>query len=542
MRANNIKRAVGYLRVSTEEQAGEHKTSLPYQRQQFLNYCQRKGYEVVEVIEDPGYSGTTEKRPGLARLKQLIHERSFDVLVAYDSSRLARHPLVKGLIKEQLRQAGIMIAYVSESYDDSDVGEMSEGVMDWVNWFVARQSAGKVYAALHYLAEQGKLLPTYARLGYEWTEVDTEGRKMKGARLVKANNEEPLVHLIFDLYEQMSQRKVARWLNENSYRLPCKSPRWREKYGRRERLFKPKDISDIISDGLYTGMVVWGRTTRDKRRQPNPQRHWFPELQIISFEQFNRVQRIKEERKQIPAKSVGSAYVYSGLIHCPYCRGHTVGKRQWHPEYDYQETKRYVCRNYHTYGRVACKGWNAFEQTVTKAVIPFLADVFENRLGLRRYIEEEARNMAWEAHEDRAKKIQAEMETAKAELKRIQEGVRHGIYTPEEAQSPVLETRERIERAEKQLEALKRGVELQQDLTDIVRMVCGDIQGALERLNGQALSEVVHQVFTWFTIGKRGYGLTQKAWVSAYEFRKDFQRLLIESITSNTLTPICEIV
>ena len=537
-----INKAVGYLRVSTEEQAGESRTSLPYQRQQFLSHCRRKGYEVLEVIEDPGYSGTTEKRPGLARLKQLIQECAFDVLVAYDSSRLARHPLVKAIIRDQLRQASIRIEYVAESYDDSDAGEMSEGVMDWVNWFVARQSAGKAYAGLRYLAEQGKLLPAYARLGYEWSEVDGDGHKVKGARLIKAEKEEPLVQLIFDWYEQMSQNKVARSLNKQGHRLPCKSPGWREKYGRTERLFKPKDIGDIISDELYVGMVVWGETTRDKRRRPDPQRHWFPEFQIISFEQFNRVQRIKEERKRIPAKSVGSPYVYSGLVRCPHCGGATVGKRQWHPQYNYQETRRYTCRSYHTYGKMACKGWDAFEQTITRAVIPFLADIFENKLGLRRYVEEEARNMAWESHQDRSSKIQADLEAAQAQLKRIQEGVRHGIFTPKEAKTPVLETRESIERAEKQLQALKDQVQMHRELADAVSLVCADIRGALERLDRQALSEVIRQVFAWFTIGKRGHGLSQKAWVSAYEFREDFKQLLAQGITLDTHAPALEMV
>ena len=39
MRANNTKRALGYLRLSTEEQAREDRISLPYQRQQLLSYC-----------------------------------------------------------------------------------------------------------------------------------------------------------------------------------------------------------------------------------------------------------------------------------------------------------------------------------------------------------------------------------------------------------------------------------------------------------------------------------------------------------------------
>jgi len=533
-------KALCYARVSTEEQAQQDRTSLPYQRQQLLNYCTRKGYEALEVIEDGGYSGTTDKRPGLLRMKQLAQDKAFDVLVAYDSSRLAREPFIKGVIKQQLRQAGIRIEYIAETYDDTDAGEMSEGVMDWLNWFVARQSAGKAYAGMHFLAEQGKLLPSYARLGYEWDRLDEKGHKAKGAQLVKNDKEEAIVHLIFDLYEKMSQKKVALYLNEEGKRLPCKSVAWRQKWGRSERLFSPTDIRDIILDELYTGMVVWGRSTSDKRRKPDPQRHWFRELQIITFEQFNRCQRISQERKIMPMKSVGSPYLYSGLLKCPYCGGTTVGKRQRHPDYSGELTKRYGCRNYHNFGRQGCKGWSAFEQTITKAVIPFLVDIFENKLNLRQYVQEEAQNMAWESQGDRANKVQADIEAAAAELKRIQESVRHGIYTPEEARTPVFESRERIERGEKQLQAIKNQGRISHELVDAANSVCADIQASLQRLGGPELAEVVRQVFTRFTIGKTGYGLTQKAWVETYGFREDFKQLLARSTTFASHTPVSQ--
>jgi site-specific DNA recombinase len=535
-------KALCYARVSTEEQAQQDRTSLPYQRQQLLNYCAKKGYEALEVIEDGGYSGTTDKRPGLLRMKQLAQDKAFDVLVAYDSSRLAREPFIKGVIKQQLRQAGIRIEYIAESYDDTDAGEMSEGVMDWLNWFVARQSAGKAYAGLHFLAEQGKLLPSYARLGYDWDKLDEKGHKAKGAQLIKNDKEEALIHLIFDLYEKMSQKKVALYLNEQGKRLPCKSVAWRQKWDRSERLFSPTDIRDIILDELYTGMIVWGRSTSDKRRKPDPQRKWFPELQIITFEQFNRCQRISQERKIVPMKSVGSPYIYSGLLKCPYCGGSTVGKRQRHPDYGGELTKRYECRNYHNFGRQGCKGWSAFEQTITKAVIPFLVDIFENKLPLHKYVEAEARNMHLEAQEDKLGWIEAALQEAKVELARLQDGVRKGIFTPDEAQLPALQARERIERAQKQLDQSRQKVEVEHSLAEAAQLVCADIPGALERLNGDEVREVVRQVVTSFTIGKRGYGLTQKAWVETYEFRDDFKLVLAQYTPFASHTPAWDIV
>lgn len=533
-------KAAGYIRVSTDNQV-DH-LSLPYQAEEIRRRCEEKGYDLVEIIEDAGYSGTTENRPGLKRLLGLMQDKAFEVLVAYDSSRLARNPFVKGIIKETARRNGIRIEYIAEKFEDSDLGDFSEGVMDLVNWLFSRQTSKKVYETCKYKAEKGQLMPTYARLGYDWSELDEKGHKAKGAKLVVNQKEAEVVRIIFDLYEKMSQHKVARWLNEHGYRLPCKSPAWREKYNRTERLFAPKDINDIVSDPLYVGMVTWGNTSRDPRRKPVPQTHYFPELQIISFEQFNRVQAIKSQRRKLPGRSNDSPYIYSGVLRCPHCGGPVVGKRQYHPEYDYQLTKRYECRNYHQYGKVACRGWTALETTVSRAVIPFLADLFGNRLNLRRHIEEEARNILWEQHEGKARKLEAEIQAAKETLKRVQKLAIEGILTPEEARGPVLEARERIEKAEKKLESLKRQVILEKDLLEQINLFCSDIEGNLARLRPEALRTVVRNIFKWFSIGKRGYGRTQKAWIEAYEFHEDVKELLAQQSTTATDGPIFEMV
>ena len=67
-------------------------------------------------------------------------------------------------------------------------------------------------------------------------------------------------------------------------------------------------------------------------------------------------------------------------------------------------------------------------------------------------------------------------------------------------------------------------------------------KASMQRLEGSELAEVMRQVFARFTIGKTGYGLTQKAWVESYEFRDDFKQLLAQSTTFATHIPVCDIV
>ena len=53
-------KAIGYVRVSTEEQAKEG-ISLENQKDQIRSYCQYKGFELLQIIEDAGISGGKNK-------------------------------------------------------------------------------------------------------------------------------------------------------------------------------------------------------------------------------------------------------------------------------------------------------------------------------------------------------------------------------------------------------------------------------------------------------------------------------------------------
>src|SRR5262245_15571577 len=83
-------RAVGYIRVSSGEQARVG-LSLPAQRQAIEDTCRAHGFELVDVYDDAGRSGKTEKnRPGyLAALDDMRHGRA-DVLVVVRTDRMSR--------------------------------------------------------------------------------------------------------------------------------------------------------------------------------------------------------------------------------------------------------------------------------------------------------------------------------------------------------------------------------------------------------------------------------------------------------------------
>ncbi len=68
MTAKNV---IGYARVSTRDQA-ESGASLASQRQKIEAYATMHDLDLVEIIEDGGYSAKSLDRPGMARLLKLI--------------------------------------------------------------------------------------------------------------------------------------------------------------------------------------------------------------------------------------------------------------------------------------------------------------------------------------------------------------------------------------------------------------------------------------------------------------------------------------
>ena len=73
-------RVLGYVRVSTDEQS-ESGAGLEAQRQAIVRECRRRGWLLVEVIEDAGYSAKDLKRPGVQEAIRVLQSREASALV-----------------------------------------------------------------------------------------------------------------------------------------------------------------------------------------------------------------------------------------------------------------------------------------------------------------------------------------------------------------------------------------------------------------------------------------------------------------------------
>ena len=112
--AEQSRKVVAYVRVSSEEQRRSG-AGLAAQRDAITREAERRGWEIVEVVEDAGYSAKDLRRPGINKAMALLDSGRADALVVAKLDRLSRSMLdFAGLMAiAQKRSWGIVALDVS---------------------------------------------------------------------------------------------------------------------------------------------------------------------------------------------------------------------------------------------------------------------------------------------------------------------------------------------------------------------------------------------------------------------------------------------
>lgn len=106
-KAGDPKVAVGYIRVSTSEQANGPEA----QREAMEGWCRREGMELVEVFEDLGVSGAMEidKRAGLLGALDALGEHGAGILIVAKRDRVARDVLLSAMVERLAQRSGAQV-------------------------------------------------------------------------------------------------------------------------------------------------------------------------------------------------------------------------------------------------------------------------------------------------------------------------------------------------------------------------------------------------------------------------------------------------
>ena len=203
--------AVGYVRVSREEQAREG-VSLDAQRDRVAAYATAKGLTLLDVIADEGLSGKDLDRPGLQSLLARCRSGEVGHVIVWKLDRLTRRTRhLLSLVDDLFLARHIELHSVSESLDTSTPhGRFVLTLFGGLAQMERELIVERTRSALAYKREQGE--PTsHAPLGFA-----SRGRR---ERMVPVPEELKAVHRLLELWRAgRSYRGIAANLNAEGVR------------------------------------------------------------------------------------------------------------------------------------------------------------------------------------------------------------------------------------------------------------------------------------------------------------------------------------
>ena len=278
--------AVAYIRVSTNKE--EQELSLENQREFFEKYVGNRNDTLIRIYSDKGKSATKMKnRKDLQRLLSAARRGEFQRLYVKDISRLFRNTLDFITVSRELANLGVQLHLVNMG-EGKDIDMFTLNLMAMIAENESQKISERTKFGKQFSKERG-IVPNFV-FGYDRTDKYT---------LVPNPEESRWVQKIFDLYteEEWGMAKIAKFLYESHVKTK------KLKDGQPNYNWSQISVGRILTNPIYIGTVINGKESMKdiftSQRQKNPKEEWYvserPEFRIISDEQFEKAQQIKEK-------------------------------------------------------------------------------------------------------------------------------------------------------------------------------------------------------------------------------------------------------
>ncbi len=282
-------KAALYVRVSTAEQA-EEGYSVEEQLHVLRKYCTDKGWEIVEVYEDAGYSGSSADRPAFGYLLEDIEKNKVEVVVVHAVDRFYRN--LSGLLKalEHLNKHTVGFVSVSEDFDFTTpwgklilavLGSLAEIFLDKLSLEIAKGKRGR------------------ARSGLSNSRIAPFGYTRENGLDHIVEEEAKAVVTIFEEYAtgEHTDGTIAELLDRMGFE-PRNSDRWSR-----------VTTQDMLQNPFFYGAVRYRDKLYQGRHEP-----------IVSKELWDEVQRARAEKHGPCSTAQKQFYLLQRVVRCWHCK------------------------------------------------------------------------------------------------------------------------------------------------------------------------------------------------------------------------------
>lgn len=205
-----MKTAIGYVRVSTEQQAAEG-VSLEAQRRKVAAYCDLYGFELVRIEADAGASASTLKRDGLQRALDALEAGEADALVVVKLDRLTRSVRdLDNLLTSYFAERFALVSVAEQVDTTTATGRMILNVLMSVSQWEREVIGERTSAALQHKKSNGEY--TGGKVPYGYRVADD------GVTLVEDDAEQAVITAALEARAAgLSLRRTAALLNDEGF-------------------------------------------------------------------------------------------------------------------------------------------------------------------------------------------------------------------------------------------------------------------------------------------------------------------------------------
>ncbi len=172
-------RAVGYVRVSTDQQAQEG-VSMDAQQVRIRAHCISQEIDLGDIVIDDGYSAKSPARPGIKRALDMRTAKKVDAIVVVKLDRLTRSVKDLGTLLDSYFRDGLpwLLLSVSDSIDTRSAGgKLLLNVLMSVAQWEREAISERTQEAMNELKRRG-IRSGGAGYGWQWSKKpDATGRK-----------------------------------------------------------------------------------------------------------------------------------------------------------------------------------------------------------------------------------------------------------------------------------------------------------------------------------------------------------------------------
>ena len=312
-----MQKAVIYCRSSKDRA----EVGLDTQRKELKAFARQRDLAIVGEFSDMEISGSLDEvsRPGLSSMLAELRapSRQWSVILALDTSRIARDPMLGLYVTREAEKAGVRIEYAKMPVDGSSAfGETMLSVVRAFDRLHARLSAEKGRGGLAANVEKGYRAGGAAPFGYKLQHEET-GATRGGVAVRKSR-------LVVD---KPAAKKVQAFLQSRAAGTS-------RSVSAKECGLQSKAVASLIAierNALtYAGFTVWNqrRKVKPTREDPRKTMEWRPRSEwLISEEQTHEALITREEAERILAQHETRAkrprvckpedFILSGLLFTP---------------------------------------------------------------------------------------------------------------------------------------------------------------------------------------------------------------------------------